>query len=126
MGCMGSHVLAAPTTIKMENQISLQFMIKMLDVMKGVSSDQEEAYVKYDKELKSLLMDARELQRKHHLAEQKGMRGDLEREKTYEEGRELLEKTIVETETYLQTLLKGLKEHREKIKTSLLPKPEKK
>ena len=113
----------APAPIKMENQLSLQYMLKMLDVMRDVAPEQEKAFAKFDKNLKMFLMDARALQRDYHLAEQKGLRGKEDRDKTYAKGLELLEKTISETELYLETLLKGLKDHRAQIKDTLLPKP---
>lgn len=115
---------AAPNAIKMENQLSLQFMAKMLELLKDASPEQSKAYDTYNENLKKLLMDARAIQREHHLAEQRGLRGQNDSEKAHDKGLVLLEDAISETEQYLEMLLKGLKEHREAIKTSLIPKKE--
>ena len=122
---MGSVCLNADSeAIPMENRISLQFIVKLLETLKDVSPEQEQAFSDYDKQLRVMLMDARQLQREHHLAEQRGLRGSEDVAKTHQEGKVLLEKALVRTETYLESLLKGLKQHREEIKLSLLPKPE--
>lgn len=110
----------------MEERLSLQFIIKTLETLHKVSPDQEKAFIEYDKSLKSILMDARSLQRNHHLAEQKGLRGQEDRIKTEKEGEILLDQALEKTETYLQQLVDALKKQRQGIKKSLMPKSESK
>jgi len=122
---MGGLCLKADSeAIPMENRVSLQFIVKLLEILKSVSPEQEQAFADYDKQLRTMLMDARQLQREHHLAEQRGLRGSEEVAKTHQEGQVLLENALVRTEVYLESLLKSLKQHREEIKLSLLPKPQ--
>lgn len=111
-------------TLKMEERLSLQFIVKTLETLHKVSPSQEEAFANYDKVLKSLLMDARALQREHHLAEQKGLRGQEEKLKAEKQGEVLLDQALEKTEQYLQQLVDGLKKHRQDIKKSLMPKSE--
>lgn len=110
-------------SLKMEERLSLQFIVKTLETLQKVSPAQEEAFVEYDKTLKSILMDARALQREHHLAEQKGLRGQEDKIKTEKQGEVLLDQALEQTELYLQQLVNALKKHRKAIKDSLMPKP---
>ena len=122
--CASIESVANDRSMKMEERISLQFIIKTLDVLQKVAPEQKDDFLKYDKEIKDMLLDARALQREYHLAEQKGFRGKEDVEKTRKEGELLLEKALIRTQDYLQGILNGLKKHRQSIKSSLLPKSE--
>ena len=114
--------VANDRSMQMEERISLQFIIKTLDVLQKVAPEQKDGFLKYDKEIKNMLLDARALKREHHSAEQKGFRGKEDVEKTRKKGELLLEKALLRTEDYLQSILNGLKKHRQSIKSSLFPK----
>lgn len=113
-------VHADTQAIKMQNQVSTQFMMELLRVLHKVSPEQEVSFKEYDQKMYELLKLAKKIDMKFNRSQRKG--SSLSDKKALrKEGEILLEKALNETEVFLKGLSNGIHKHRKDIIESLLP-----
>lgn len=117
--------LALVTTVLVaaggDKELRFQFLGHCFQLLREVSPNHELEDRQYERTLRVQLGKAKRLQAEYHQLKQRGLRTQAEREELLKEARGLLEKTFDETEVYLETQLKALKEHRRHMIDRLLP-----
>jgi hypothetical protein len=95
-----------------QQSISLQFVARLFSLLQESSPEPSDLDARFETRLRVLLSKAQSLQHDLHRAEQGGMRKENERKDLEKKGKDLVEEALMETERYLETLVKNLKDHR--------------
>ncbi len=120
--CFSGQSPAEPQVVQVSADASLQFLMHLLEKMDAEIPEFNQENAVFRKGMEATLAEARRLLAATRRPEMKGRYHVSDQETVRKKGRELLEQALLDCENHLTKVLQHLKEHREQLIDSLMPK----